>query len=161
MSADLFEVVATAFIIHNGHILLTRRAATKKRFPGLWTIPGGHLTQTDFTALPQTSQYWYGVLEIALRREIREETGITVTNIRPFENLATVHPDGAVLVCSFTASYQCGAVSLDQSEADAFAWVPRDKIHLYNLISGLAQEIARLPLKMLCQTELKEDRRAQ
>ena len=141
--ADLFEVVTTAFIFRDDRVLLTRRAASKKRFPGLWTVPGGHLERADFEGLTKDGEYWYDVLETALRREVREEVGLQIGDIRHIENLATIHPDGAVLVLSCSASWAAGEVTLDRSEADAFTWATRDEAKAYELISGLPEEIER------------------
>jgi 8-oxo-dGTP pyrophosphatase MutT (NUDIX family) len=119
MMADLFEVVTTAFVFRGDRVLLTRRAATKKRFPGEWTVPGGHLERSDFQALPKDGEYWYDVLAHALRREVREEVGLEIADIQYVENLATIHHDGAVLVLSFSARWVGGEVKLDPTECDA------------------------------------------
>jgi isopentenyldiphosphate isomerase len=50
-----FEVVTTAFIVKEGKYLITRRSPSKKRFPGMWTVPGGHLEPADF--LEEAKQY--------------------------------------------------------------------------------------------------------
>ena len=62
--AATFEVVITAIIEREGKYLIMRRSANKKRFPGMWTVPGGHLETTDFTSEPKdTTDYWYNVME--------------------------------------------------------------------------------------------------
>ena len=35
----LYEIVITAIVVKDGNYLITRRAMTKKRFPGQWTVP--------------------------------------------------------------------------------------------------------------------------
>jgi 8-oxo-dGTP diphosphatase len=141
--ADFFEVVITAFIFRDDRVLLTRRAASKNRFPSLWTVPGGHLERSDFEKLPKEGEYWYDVLEIALRREVQEEVGLQIADIRHVENLATIHHDSAVIVLSCSAAWVAGEVVLDPNEADMFAWVSREEAKTCNLISGLPQEIER------------------
>jgi 8-oxo-dGTP pyrophosphatase MutT (NUDIX family) len=141
--ADQFEVVVTAFIFQEDKLLLTRRSPNKKRFPGLWTVPGGHLEKSDFQNRSKDGVYWYDVLEIALQREVREEVGLEINNIRVVENLATIDPSGAVLVLSCTANYVSGNVTLQQDETDAFGWVERNEVKNYDLISGLPEEIER------------------
>ena len=42
----LHEVAITAIIVKDGKYLITRRSPNKKRFPGMWTVPGGKL-ETD------------------------------------------------------------------------------------------------------------------
>src|SRR5579862_7752967 len=75
----LFEVVITSIIVKDGKYLITRRSLSKKRFPGMWTLPGGHLEISDYTNSPkETADYWYNVLEKALRREVKEEVGLEI-----------------------------------------------------------------------------------
>src|SRR3954468_16816891 len=96
----LFEVVITAIIQReDGKYLITRRSMTKKRFPGMWTVPGGHLEPADFMSYPKDSEhYWYNVLEKALMREIAEEVGLQIETVRYVTSLATEHKDGAASV---------------------------------------------------------------
>ncbi len=79
----LHEVVMTAIVIKDGKYLITRRSAGKKRFPSMWTVPGGKLETDDYINLPKdTKDYWYNVLEQVLKREVREEVGLEITNYR-------------------------------------------------------------------------------
>ena len=39
----LHEVAITAIIVKNGKYLITKRSPNKKRWPNLWTVPGGRL----------------------------------------------------------------------------------------------------------------------
>jgi mutator protein MutT len=55
-------------LIQNGYILLERRSLTKRVVPGALAIPGGHM---DGTESP----------EEAVRRELREELGVTPTQM--------------------------------------------------------------------------------
>src|SRR3990167_1884954 len=103
----LHEVVITAIIVKDGKYLITRRSLNKKRFPGMWTVPGGHLETNDYINLPkETKDYWYNVLEKVLRREVKEEVGLEIKNIEYVTSLATVHGDGnPSLVISAMADY--------------------------------------------------------
>src|SRR5258708_7823965 len=94
--ATLHEVVITAIVIKDGKYLIVRRSTAKKRFPGMWTVPGGRLLASDYTKeLKETEHYWYNVLEKTLRREMREETGLEIKNVDYVTSLATIHADGA------------------------------------------------------------------
>lgn len=142
-STYLHEVVITAIIVKDGKYLITRRSPAKKRFGGMWTVPGGKLEVADYANLPKdTEQYWYNVLEQVLRREVREETGLSIANIEYVTSLATVHADGAPsLVISCMADYESGEVTLQKSETDQYAWVTLAEAKQYELIDGIYDEL--------------------
>lgn len=139
----LHEVVITAIIVRDGKYLITRRAASKKRFPGMWTVPGGKLETKDYADLPKdTEHYWYNVLEKVLRREVREEVGLSIRNIRYVTSLATIHQDGAPsLVISCSADYESGDIALQAEETDAYEWVTLEEAKGYSLIDGIYDEL--------------------
>lgn len=139
----LHEVAVTAIIARDGKYLITRRSLTKKRFPGMWTVPGGKLEVADYLELPKdTEHYWYNVLERTLTREVREEVGIAIENIAYVTSLATVHADGnPSLVISCTADYAGGEIKLREDEADAYLWVSVEEAKRYRLIDGIYDEL--------------------
>lgn len=138
-----FEVVVTAIVVKDGKYLITRRALTKPRFPGMWTVPGGHLEPQDFIDTPKESKdYWYNVLEKVLRREVKEEVGLEIKNIEYVTSLATVHGDGnPSLVISAMADYDSGEVTLQEEETDKFAWVTLPEAKNYELLDGIYDEL--------------------
>ena len=60
---------AAAFVVKEGKVLLGRRSAARSFYPNVWDVFGGHL-ETDESP------------EDALRRELREELGIELTEWR-------------------------------------------------------------------------------
>ncbi len=139
----LHEVCITAIIAREGKYLITRRSPNKKRFPGMWTVPGGKLEAKDYQQLPKdTEHYWYNVLERTLRREVKEEVGVDIDRIEYVTSLATVHADGSPsLVISCVADYAGGAVELQAAESDQFAWVDLNEAKNYLLIDGIYDEL--------------------
>ncbi len=139
----LHEVVITAIIEKGGKYLVTRRSPNKRRFPGMWTVPGGKLETNDYVNLPKdTEHYWYNVLEQVLRREVEEEVGLQIKNIKYVTSLATVHADGAPsLVISCLAEYESGEVKLQEEETDKFEWISKEEAKDYDLIDGIYDEI--------------------
>lgn len=68
----LTSIAVGAFVFSpSSSLLLIRRALTEPAFPGLWEVPGGGVE-----APPQDA-----TLLDAVVREVKEETGLTVTNI--------------------------------------------------------------------------------
>ena len=140
----LYEIVITAIVVKDGNYLITQRSMQKKRFPGMWTVPGGHLEPKDYEGTPkETKDYWYNVLEKTLAREVLEEVGITVGNVEYVTSLATVHSDDRPsLVISCMADYVSGDVKLQEGETDDFAWVSLAESKNYMLIDGIYDELA-------------------
>jgi 8-oxo-dGTP diphosphatase len=143
MAADKFEVVITAIVVKGGKYLILRRSATKKRFPGRWTVPGGHLEVKDFVGTSKESdEYWYNVLEKALRRKVTEEAGISIKDITYVTSLATVHEHKTPsLVISCMARHVSGKVVLQEEECDDYAWVTIEEAKKYDLIDGIFDEL--------------------
>jgi len=142
-STYLHEIAITGIIVKDDKYLITRRSQLKKRFTGMWTVPGGRLETDDYLALPKdTESYWYNVLERTLNREVREEVGIEVQNVEYLTSLATVHDDGTPsLVISCIADYLSGEVTLQEEETDKFEWVTLEEAKEYNLIDGIYDEL--------------------
>jgi len=65
-------------------------------------------------------------LEECVRREIREEVGIAVKNIRYFGSQPWPFPDSLML--AFVADYASGEICLDGSEIIDAAWFAKDKL---------------------------------
>ena len=139
----LHEVVVTAIVVKDGKYLITRRSPLKKRFGGMWTVPGGKLETSDYVNLPKdTKDYWYNVLEQVLRREVKEEVGLGIKNIEYVTSLATIHADGAPsLVISYMADWESGDVRLQESETDQFAWVSLAEAKSHDLLDGIYDEL--------------------
>lgn len=138
-----FEISITAIVHKNGKYLITKRAMAKERFPGKWTLPGGHLEPSDYNIYPKdTEECWYNVLEKALAREVKEEVGLEVKNVRYLTSLVIDIPvEGTVpLIISCLADYKSGEVKLQEGEADEAAWVTTAEAEKYNLIGGILEE---------------------
>lgn len=63
------QVVVIGLVRHNGKYLLTKRKEFKSKYHGLWQLPGGGLEFGE-------------KVEECLHRELREELGIEVTNVK-------------------------------------------------------------------------------
>ncbi len=146
----LHEVAITAIVVKDKKFLILQRSAAKKRFPNLWTVPGGKLETSDYTSLPKdTKDYWYNVLERALEREVKEEAGIEIDNVHYLTSLATVHADGAPsLVISCLAEFASGEIMLQEEEAQAYKWVSLDEAKNIDLIDGIYDELVMADKKL-------------
>lgn len=139
----LHEVAVAAIVVKDEKYLITRRSKNKKRFPGMWTVFGGKLETSDYTNLPKGAEhYWYNVLEQVLKREVKEEVGISIKNIEYVTSLATVHGDeNPSLVISCVAEYDAGEVRLQEDETDKYEWVSLAEAKKYELLDGICDEL--------------------
>ena len=102
-----------------GRVLLTRRAVTKRTWPGVWT--------NSFCGHPRPDE----PMEAALERRAREELGVTVADVRcvlPDFRYRAVDPSGVVEneVCPvFMATWTGDAADLapDPGEVAEWRWI--------------------------------------
>ncbi len=141
---ELHRVATTCIIYNNDRkYLVTKRSPHKKAHPNKWTVPGGGLNTDDYVNTPQThgNAGWYGAVEKALIREVREEVNIEVGKPRYLLDITFIRPDGIpVLVLSYYASHISGEVKLDEDAVD-YKWVTLAEAKDLDLIKGIYEEI--------------------
>ena len=146
---DLHRIAVTGIIWRRGALrreyLITRRSPYKKVHPGRWTVPGGGLEIGDYIDSEPTTvepRQWYGAVERALRREIKEEVGLEVEELEYLCDIAFIRPDGIPsLFLSFFCHYADGTPQLGEDTID-LAWISAARAKDYDLIEGIADEIA-------------------
>ena len=136
-------VVATAIIVRDGKYLLLKRASNEKAYPNMWTVPGGKLERTDYEGKQKDSEdAWYNMGERLVEREVMEEAGITIKNIKYLTSLTFIRPDNIpALVLSYFADHHQGDVSLNDGSHTEHRWVTADEAKEYDLIPGIYEEI--------------------
>jgi len=110
---EVWPQLATAIIVlirRDDEILLARGRNFKRDFYGL--IAG-------FVETGET-------LEQAVRREVMEETGLTIKNIRYFDSQPWPYPSG--LMVGFTADYEDGQLHLQREELKKAGWFHRTNL---------------------------------
>ena len=137
--------VAITCIIYNeqGKFLVTKRSPFKKVHPSKWTVPGGGLSTDDYIDKPQThgNAGWYGAVENALLREVKEEVNVEIGKAKYLLDLTMIRPDGIpLLVLSYYAPYVSGEVKLDE-DAVEYKWVSLEEAKNLDLISGIYDEL--------------------
>ena len=139
-------VVVTGIIIKDNKYLIAKRSSSEKVFPGLWTVPGGKLEQEDYTTLKSNADFgqWYNVFEQLLKREVKEEVGLDVKNIKYLTNLVFRRPDNIpVVVISLFADHAKGEVKLSD-ELSEHKWITVEEVKDYEFIAGIRDEIELL-----------------
>ena len=111
---EVWPQLATAIIVlirkGDDEVLLARGRNFKSDFYGL--IAG-------FVETGET-------LEQAVEREVMEETGLTIKNIRYFDSQPWPYPSG--LMVGFTADYASGEIHVQREELKKCAWFHRDHL---------------------------------
>ena len=110
---EVWPALATAVIvlIHKGNeVLLVHARNFKGDFHGL--VAG-------FVETGET-------LEEAVRREVMEETGISIKNLRYFGSQPWPYPSG--LMVGFNADYAGGDIRLQREELSAGAWFSKNNL---------------------------------
>ena len=108
-----------------------------------WIVPGGKLTTEDYIhGQKETPHYWYDVLEKALRREVKEEAGIEIENIRYVTSLADYEEDkDPSVVISCLVDHASGEVVIQKEEMQGFKWVRLQEAQSLDLIEGIYEEL--------------------
>ncbi|MCK5475305.1 MAG: NUDIX hydrolase [Candidatus Pacebacteria bacterium] len=94
---NLFQINSSVIILNSkNEVLLAKRSKTEDVHPGLWCIPGGKLENTD------------SCLEDGLRREVREEIGIEISDIILIKDDLNCSLDVDKLYLIFSAKHSSG-----------------------------------------------------
>jgi 8-oxo-dGTP pyrophosphatase MutT (NUDIX family) len=138
-------ISVTAIIVKAGKYLITKRVPKEKHFADQWTVPGGKLEMSDYSRRSHDAGIvWYNVINDSLRREVMEEVGLTIKNIRYLTDMTFLRKDGIpTVIISMFADYESGAVQLCD-ELDDHAWVTLEEARQYNLIPGIYEELEML-----------------
>ena len=112
------------FVTHGDDLLLLRGAPDKQIWPNQYNGVGGHVQPDED-------------IRTAARREIREETGLSVQDLRlrGVINIPLAEGEPGVLVFLFTAS--ATVRTLRASQEGKPEWVPRDGIDQLDLVEDL------------------------
>ena len=138
--------VVTGIVIKDGKFLITKRSPNEKNYPSVWTVPGGKVEMKDYVSRkPDTnSGTWYNVFEDVLKREVLEETGLKIKNIKYIANLAYMRSDGIpTLMVSLAADNDSGEVKLSPDMVE-HAWATLEEAKNYDLIDGIYEEMEML-----------------
>ena len=139
-------VAVTGILIKDNQYLITKRSAFEKAFPNRWTVPGGKVKTSDYKLrLKDTVDSWYNILENALRREIKEETGLEIKNIGYVVSLVYIRDDNIpCLVISFFAEPANDVTIVLDKSLSEYVWVTLEEAKKYDLISGIYDELSQV-----------------
>ena len=102
---------AVMVLVRDGDRLLLARSPRFK--PGIFSALAGFVEAGE-------------TLEECARREVREEVGVEIANLRYFRSQPWPFPDS--LMIAFFADYAGGEITPDASEIEAAGWFPRNAL---------------------------------
>ena len=100
-------------VIRDGRLLMVRRAQEPAR--GLWSVPGGKVERSEY-------------LSDALRREVREETGLEIDVGELAGLFEVIGDDDHYVVMDFLATYSGEDEPRPGDDVDRVRWVPLEDI---------------------------------
>jgi 8-oxo-dGTP diphosphatase len=115
MSEKPFALAVKALVADDqGRILAIRRSAASSQFTGNWDLPGGKVDPGES-------------FDVALAREVAEETGLSIVLTGVAGATEYDCPNVRLAVLFMEATVQSGEVQLS-SEHDDHAWVEQSKL---------------------------------
>lgn len=125
-------LAVSAAIVRDGHVLIVRRARSPAE--GLYTLPGGVVEAGE-------------TLHDALRREVREETGLTIEPVALAGEREVIVRDDAgrvsrhFVILAFAARWVAGEPKLNAELAEA-RWLRPAEIKGLRTTEGLSEIVA-------------------
>ncbi len=122
-----------AIIANDGRVLLVERGQDPLK--GVWSLPGGVVEAGE-------------QLKDAVRREVREETGLEVEPVSMVEVFERIMPDASgrteyhYVLIDYLCRVTGGRLHAESDASDA-RWVPRDELHSYRITEGTLEVIER------------------
>ena len=113
-----------------GRLLLLRRSAQCRHFVGQWEFPGGKADPGE-------------AFDAALRREVREETGLEIEITGLAGATAFETPEVNVVLLCLEARATGGKVKLSE-EHDDFAWVPLNDLSQRQIVASMKPVVKNL-----------------
>jgi len=111
--------------------LIARRTPSRKLYPDLWECGGGQVHEGE--SFPD-----------ALKRQMREEYGIEVNELKVFGTYSIQHEDGVIPGVSFLCLLDKEPeVCLDPQEFVDYAWVALPDLDGYTFIHGVRADLCR------------------
>lgn len=127
-----YQVVARTLILllDGDRVLLQKGSETKKIWAGFYNGLGGHIERAEDVFS-------------AARREILEESGLTVTDLR-LNGVVTIDVEPEQGICMFVLSAREYHGSLRSSDEGKLEWIPIADLNLINCVEDIPLLIPRI-----------------
>ena len=137
-----WDVGVTGAVVRDQQVLYVRRNYEPNQ--GFWTLPGGYAEHTE-------------TLDEAVRRELREETGVEV-NVTGVIGVRTRYGEkgGAVLVV-FRCEWVAGEPKADEYEISAAEFFDAERIQTLEPVFPLSRELGLRALAVAAEGLIERD----
>jgi 8-oxo-dGTP diphosphatase len=106
------QIAVGAIIVHDGSLLMVQRGQDPGK--GLWSLPGGRVERGEY-------------LVDALRREVREETGLAI-EVGDLVGILEVTGDPHYVILDYFAAVTGDSAPTPGQDAADARWVPLDDV---------------------------------
>jgi len=130
--SQFFKInVSTVLFNEKREILIQKRSLDEEVYPGLWGIPGGTVETSDSSILD------------ALKREVKEEVGLEISNIVFYkENLVSKEKYGVFYLVFISENFSGEAKALDGT-SDVL-WLEENNLNDYEFTPTTKETILEL-----------------
>lgn len=148
MTDSTFRIAVTCIICRIGpelgrEYLILKRSSKEIHGKEKWTVAGGTIEEQDWKGVKSKYSFplWYDVAIRALKREVKEETGLIIGSPEYLCDCVFIHKTGVPeIVLSFFATKFGGEVKISDEHSD-YAWIREDELNNYNLLVDIPWEI--------------------
>ena len=131
-----FHITVKGICVYNGKTLIMKRVRTSTDGLGYWELPGGGL---EYGETPHE----------ALKRELREETGLKIKIIKPIYTFTAIREDYQTVGIGFLAIPEDDHVHISEEHTD-YKWVNEEELkatldpHIFNDIKEALYEYDKM-----------------
>lgn len=131
-----FHITVKGICVYNGKTLIMKRVRPSTDGLGYWELPGGGL---EYEETPHQ----------ALKRELREETGLKIKIIKPIYTFTAIREDYQTVGIGFLAIPEDDHVQISEEHTD-YKWVDEKELqatldpHIFNDIKEALSEYDKM-----------------
>lgn len=126
--------VVSGIINYKGKYLILRKSLDDPNFPGKWSFCSGFVKEFE-------------PAEVAVLREIKEETGLNVKISRASSPVEVRYKDKRFIIICFLCNTNSNRVKLDNENID-YRWIKLNELGKFEFVPGILKDVEALGLKV-------------
>lgn len=130
----LHSIIVNALIVKDKKILISQRGLNEGHDPDKWTIPGGKIEQTE-------GNVW-NILEATLKKEVKEEVGLEISDdISLVTNNTFIRTGGQHVIAMIFICYWVRGGAKAAEDTNAVAWITEKDLVSYDFSPNVKEYI--------------------